>query len=57
MSMFQKLLLYRGKRARAGTEKGRAQRVIKLDDNTYQIVWADEYDKWVSFFKDSGKLK
>ncbi|MGC8585978.1 MAG: hypothetical protein ACP5K5_00305 [Candidatus Micrarchaeia archaeon] len=58
MNMFQRLLLF-SKRREALIDKDahRAQRVIKLNDNSYQIVWADEYDKWKSYLKSTGKIK
>ncbi|MEM0149324.1 MAG: hypothetical protein QXW10_00295 [Candidatus Micrarchaeaceae archaeon] len=57
MNMFQRVLLLSRKKAKADGNSSREQRVIKLDDSTYQIVWADEYDRWVSYLKDTGKLK
>ena len=57
MNMFQRMLIFSRKRAKADKDVKREQRVIKLDNNTYQLVWADEYDKWVDYLKDTGKLK
>ncbi|MGC8669887.1 MAG: hypothetical protein ACP5TL_01905 [Candidatus Micrarchaeia archaeon] len=34
----------------------REQKVIKLSNDTYQIVWAEDYDKWINYYKDNGKI-
>jgi hypothetical protein len=57
MNMFERLLFSAGKKAVIDKDSNREQKVIKLNDNTYQIVWADEYDKWVSYLKGTGELK
>ncbi len=56
-SIFHKMPLFLSKRAKVDKNESREQRVIKLNDNTYQVVWADEYSKWVSYLKGTGKLK
>jgi len=57
MNMFERLLFSAGKKGVIDKDSNREQKVIKLNDNTYQIVWADEYDKWVSYLKGTGELK
>ncbi len=57
MNMFQRLLLFSKRKALIDKDAHRAQRAIKLSDNSYQIVWADEYDKWKSYLKSTGKIK
>ena len=56
MNTLQRFLFSIGKSI-TDSDADREQRVIKLDDNTYQIVWANEYDNWMRYFKDTGKLK
>ncbi|MCL4373850.1 MAG: hypothetical protein M1360_03140 [Candidatus Marsarchaeota archaeon] len=56
MNMIQRFLYNVGKKS-AYDESSRKQTVIKLNDNSYQIVWADEYDNWIKYLKDTGKLE
>ncbi|MGC8652035.1 MAG: hypothetical protein ACP5UH_02170 [Candidatus Micrarchaeia archaeon] len=56
MNVLMKWLLSMGKDP-AYDDTSKKQKVIKLNDNTYQIVWADEYDNWMRYFKDTGKLE
>ncbi|MGC8496355.1 MAG: hypothetical protein ACP5RM_01530 [Candidatus Micrarchaeia archaeon] len=46
---------HQAKTSGAGSERGRA--VIKLSDNTLHIVWADEYDRWMKYYTETGKIK
>jgi len=38
-------------------DANREKRIIKLSDNSYHIVWAEDYEKWLEYYKGSGKLK